>query len=275
MGFNQFSKADGIRIVIVLILIAVVYFSFGSDLGLAMKELTFHLPVLPATITPTPTFTATPNPSPTVTPAPTLTFIPTPIPTSAFLRGQVVSFWNEFDHTDLLRGDWVFFPNVKVENGLLTIEHSNDWSGVYANPHLGDGQTVLIQFRFDAWSDLHFAVETGEYETDSYRSWGVGAEDNIFSPVYSIGTHEYGGSFTEDELKLDPGTWYVLMLHIGAAKPFIARIWEKSNPANAVNYEVQLDETWQSQKWLPLFLVGPTGRLEVERYEELKGFPGQ
>jgi hypothetical protein len=76
-------------------------------------------------------------------------------------------------------------------------------------------------------------------------------------------------------LTLDPGTWYVLMLHIGGNKPFIARIWEKSNPANAVNYEVQLDETWQSQKWLPLFLVGPTGRLEVERYEELKGFPGQ
>jgi hypothetical protein len=270
MDFNKFSKADGVRVALTLFLIAVVYFSFGSNLWSKIKQFAFQLPVLPATVTPTTASTPTRMPSPTSTPAPTLTFTPTSIPASAFLPGEVISFWNEFDNTDPLRGDWNFSQNVKVENGLLVIEHSDDWSGVYGNPHLNDGQTVLIQFRFDMWSDLHFALETGEFETDSYRSWGVGAENNIFSPVYSQGTLDYGSSFTADELELHPGTWYVLMLHIGGTQPFIARIWEYGNTADLHNVEIQLDESWQGKQWLPLFLVGPAGRLEIQRYEELK-----
>lgn len=269
MDFNKFSKADGVRVAGVLLLIALVYFSFGSDLWSKIKQLAFQLPVMPSTVTPTPTATATRIPSPTSTPSLTKTFTPTPVPTSAFLPGKVISFWNEFDNSDPLRGDWDFSPSVSVQNGLLVIEHSEDWSGVYGNAHLNDGQTVLIKFRFDPWSDLHFAVETGEFETDSYRSLGVGAEDNIFSPVYSEGTLEYGSSFTSDELQLDPGTWYVLMLYIGGNEPFIARIWEYSDTANLHNLEIRMNETWRGHKWLPLFLVGPEGKLEIERYEEL------
>lgn len=277
MDFNKFSKADGIRVVIVLFLMAGIYFGFGPKLWSKIKQLEFQLTALPPTLTTTPPPTASRFPSPTVTSAPTGTFTPTPIPTSAFLPGEVIAFWNEFDHTDLLRGDWDFSPNVEVQDSLLVIEHSDDWSGVYGNPHLDDGQTVLIKFRFEMSSDIHMAVETGQFETDSYRSWGVGAESNIFSPVYSEGTREYGGSFTDDDhdLVLHPETWYVLMLHVGGSTPFIARIWEYDNTANSVNFEVQMNETWQGQKWLPLFLVGPTGKLEIERYEELKGYSGK
>lgn len=275
MGFNKFSKADGIRAVIVLFLLASISFGFGSNLWSKTKQLGFQPPESPPTITPTLLPTNTKTPSPTSTPAPTSTFTPTPIPTSEFLAGEVISFWNEFDNTDSLRGDWDFSPNVKVKDSLLVIEHSDDWSGVYGNPHLNDGQTVLIKFRFEMSSDIHMAVETGQFETDSYRSWGVGAESNIFSPVYSEGTREYGGLFTDDDLVLDPETWYVLMLHIGGSTPFIARIWEYDNTANSVQFEVQMNETWQGQKWLPLFLVGPAGKLEIERYEELKGYSGK
>lgn len=271
MGFNKFSKADGIRILLVFILIAVVYFSLGSRLWSDFMQFLFQVPQSPPTVTITPVPTNTKTPSPTFTPAPTNTFTPTPFPTSAFLSGEVISFWNEFDNTDPLRGDWVFSPNVKVENGLLVIEHSNDWGGVYGNLHLSDGQTVLIKFRFDMWSDIHIAVETGEFQTDSYRSWGVGAENNIFSPVFSEGTIEYGSSFTPDDLELDSNKWYVLMLHIGGSEPFIARIWEYNDPDQVFNLQVDMNETWIGQTWLPLFLVGPEGKLEIERYEELKG----
>lgn len=272
MDFNKFSKADAIRILIIFFLIAIVYFGFGSSLWSTLKQFVFQAPKTPPTVTLTPISTITKTPLPTATPEPTSTFMPTPIPTSAFLTGNVISFWNEFDPTDPLRGDWMFSPNVKVENGWLIIQHSDDWSGVYGNSHLSDGQTILIQFRFDVWSDIHMAVETGEFETDSYRSWGVGAEGDIFSPVFTEGTREYGGSFTADDLKLDPGQWYVLMLHIGGNKPFIARIWEYNNPSKVVSFQDGMNETWVGQKWLPLFLVGPEGKLEIERYEELKGY---
>lgn len=271
MSFNKFSKADGIRILLVFFLIAVVYCSFGSSLWSNLKQLVFQTPELPPTITATPIPTNTKNPTSTPTPAPTGTFTPTPIPTSAFLPGETISFWNEFDNTDPLRGDWVFSQNVKVENGLLIIEHSDNWSGVYGNSHLSDGQTVLIQFRFSMWSDLHMAVETGEFETDSYRSWGVGAESNLFSPVFSEGTIDYVSSFSPEELALEHDKWYVLMLHLGGNEPFVARLWEYKDPSNILNLQLEMNETWVGQKWLPLFLVGPSGKLEIERYEEIKG----
>jgi hypothetical protein len=270
MGFNKFNKADGIRVTLVLFLIAVVYFSLGSSLWSDLKQFAFQPPKFPPTITTTPVPTNTKTPLPTFTPAPTSTFTATPIPTSVFLPGKVISFWNEFDHTDPLRGDWNFSPNVKVQDGLLVINHSDDWSGVYGNLHLVDGQTVLIKFRFDMWSDVHMAVETGEFETDSYRSWGVGGENNIFSLVYTEGTLDYGAPFTKDDLELEPRTWYVLMLHIGGNEPFEAQIWEYANPSNAVRLQVEMNETWRGQKWLPLFLVGPAGKLEIDRYEELE-----
>jgi hypothetical protein len=274
MGFNKFSKTDALRILIMIFLIGIIYFSLGTNVRSKIKKLIFQLPPVPSTVTITPIPT-TETPTPTVTPAATSTFTPTPIPTSAFLPGEVTTFWNEFDSSDPVRGDWVFSPNVKVENGLLIIEHSEDWSGVYGNSHLHNGQTILIQFRFDMWSDIHMAIETGVFQTDSYRSWGVGAENNVFSPAYTEGTLEYESSFAPDDLELDPGTWYVLMLHVGGAEPFIAKIWEYDNAVNSMNLQVDLNETWAGQQWLPLFLVGPTGRLEIERYEELKGYPNQ
>jgi hypothetical protein len=274
MGFNKFGKTDALRVLIMLFLMSVIYFSSGSNVQSKIKQLIFQLPPVPATVTTTPIPT-TETPTPTLTPAPTSTFTPTPIPTSAFLPGEVIKFWNEFDNSDPVRGDWVFSPNVKVENGLLVIEHSDDWSGVYGNSHLYNGQTILIQFRFDMWSDIHMAIETGVFQTDSYRSWGVGAENNVFSPAYTEGTLEYESSFAPDDLELDPGTWYILMLHIGGTEPFIVKIWEYDNTVNSMNLQVDMNETWAGQQWLPLFLVGPTGRLEIERYEELKGYPSQ
>lgn len=274
MGFNKFTKADAIRIAAIFFLIGVVYLSLGSNVWSKVKNFTFQFPTVPATLTVTP-WVPTQTPSPTHTPAPTGTFTPTPIPTSVLLHGELTSFWNEFDNTDPMRGDWVFAPTVKVEKGLLVIEHSADWGGVYGNPHLNDGQTVLIQFRFDMWSDLHFAVETGEFQTDSYRSWGVGAEGNVFTPVYSEGMLEFESSFEPEEFELEPGTCYVLMLHIGGEDSFIARIWEYGDQENLHSIQLQMNETWKGQKWLPLFLVGPTGRMEIERYEELRSYSEQ
>ena len=283
MGFNKFRKTDGIRILLVVSIIAIVYLSAGSQIWTGFKQIVFRMPEPPPTTTPTnvstpsPTKTPTLAPTSTYTPSPTLiptnTYTPTPIQTSLFLSGEAISFWNEFDSTDPLRGDWVFFPNAKVENGLLIIEKSDDWSGVYGNSHLQDEQTILMQFRFDNWSDIHIAVETGEFGSDSYRSWGVGAEYNIFSPIYSEGTLEFDDSFTPvEDLELDPGKWYVLMLHIGGTHPFVARIWEYTDPTEIYNAQVEMNETWVGQEWLPYFLVGPVGKLEIERYEELREY---
>jgi hypothetical protein len=82
---------------------------------------------------------------------------------------------------------------------------------------------------------------------------------------------EYENQFTAEDLELEPGKWYVLMLHIGSEEPFEVQIWEYDNPGNILSFQAKMNNTWMSKKWLPLFLVGPVGKLEIERYEELKG----
>ena len=271
MGFNRFSKSDGIRIVLILFIVAVIYFGLGTGIQEELGQIFFKLPLSPATVTWTPVPTASPTPTQTMTPLPTQTPGPTPIPTSVFLSGQEIVYWNEFDNTDPLRGDWEFFPNVQVDNGLLIIKNSKSWDGVYGNSHLDNGQTILIQFRFDSWSDLHIAVETGEFDTDAYRSWGVGAEAGLFSPVFSEGKNEYENSFTSDDLALNPNDWYILMLHIGRdGDPFVAKIWKQYDLESSYEFQMNVDESWSGKRWSPLFLVGPTGKLEIQRYEEIK-----
>ena len=271
MGFNKFSKADGLRVALILFLVAVVYFGFDDRIKFTFKQLFFRLPGSPPTSTTVPVPTVSPAPTQTNTPSPTGTPEPTPIPTSAFLPEEEIVYWNEFDNTDPIRGDWSFFPNVQVEDGLLVIESSKLWDGVYGNAHLENGQTILLQFRFVAWSDLHIAVETGEFDTDSYRSWGVGAEAGLFSPVYSEGVNEYENSFSSDDLALEPNTWYVLMLHIGGdGDPFVVRIWKLNDLESSYEFQLKMGVSWNGKHWLPVFLVGPAGGLEIQRYEELK-----
>lgn len=271
MGFNKFSRADGLRVALFLFLVAVIYFGLGDRIQFTFKQLFFRLPGPPPTSTTTPIPTASPVPTQTNTPSPTVTPNPSPIPTSAFLPEAGLVYWNEFDYTDPIRGDWVFFPNVQVEDGLLVIESSELWDGVYGNAHLENGQTILIQFRIDAWSDLHLAVETGEFETDNYRSWGVGAEAGLFSPVFSEGINEYENSFASDDLALVPNDWYILMLHIGeGSDPFLARIWKLYDSESSYEFQMKMDESWSGKRWLPVFLVGPVGGLEIQRYEEIK-----
>jgi len=269
MDFNKVNRSDVLIVIISLILIAVVYFGFGNTIWSAVKKIEFKLPDTPPTTTPAPLPTSTPLP--TNTPVP-FTPTPTPPPVSALLTGNhLLTYWNEFDSTDPLRGDWVFFTNVAVKDSMMQIEHSDKWDGVYGNQHLLNGQTILMKFRFETWSDLHLAVESGEFGTDSYRSWGIGSEGGIFSPNYSEGIQEYTSSFGPEDIELIPDKWYVLMLHIGNEESFITKIWEFDNIKKSYEVQLQLDETWRNRKWLSFFLVGPTGRLEIDRYEEIDG----
>ncbi|GAB4477450.1 MAG: hypothetical protein Kow00124_20620 [Anaerolineae bacterium] len=274
MGFQQFTRRDALRIIVVLLL-AVLLVGGVSRIEAFVRSI---LPrraaeafptltpasLIPPTLTPTSTATR----PPTITPTPTTTPTPTSIPTSSLVAGEYLSFWNEFDSSDPVRGDWYMFPGVSVNESLLTIQGNQNWDGVYGNLHLVDGQTILVQFRYRDRSGIHLAVETGEWQTESYRSWGVGADDNLFSPAITEGLIE-GSTWFSGRLQPAPDRWYVLMLYIGGKEPFVARIWDFENPTLFLEAQLEMDDSWAGLIWAPVFAVGQYGTLEITRYEEL------
>jgi hypothetical protein len=277
MSFSNWGLRDIIRVLVVILALMVLLLGLGiTPKRLTQRDLstptaaTTPSPTPPPTSTPTPTLT--PTPTQTLILAPTSTFTPTPIPTSAFVAHVPISFRNEFDNTDLIRGDWNFFPTVRVENGLMIVQGSDDWDGAYGNLHLNDDQTVLIQFRYSPGSDIHIAVETGEWQTPSYKAWGVGSEDNIFTPAITEGTTELGG-WLQGNLRYGPDHWYVAMLYIGGANDFAARLWDYEDPSKFLEVQHRMGNAWAGLTWSPVIAVGPGGMLEVERYEELEGRP--
>jgi hypothetical protein len=276
MTEQGFNKRDIIRLLIVVAVLAILLIGAGDRImgfvkGFAAKAPFIDFPTATPTATVVPSVTPTPTQTstPTITPTPTTTPTPTPIPTSSLVNGALLSFWNEFDNSDPIRGDWYLFPNVVINDGLMIIEGSEDWDGAYGNPHLVDGQTVLIQFRYSRGSGIHIAVETGEWKTDSYRAWGVGAEDSEFSPAISEGLLERSSWFV-GSLQPTPDHWYVLMLHIGGKEPFVSRLWDYNDPSQFLETQIEMDDSWAGLKWSPVLAAGPHARLEIARYEELR-----
>jgi hypothetical protein len=275
MGIQEFNKRDAIRVIIVIALLTVLLVGAGDRILSFIKQVSIGrsdegFPTATSTVAAVPSQTLTPTQTntPTVTPTPTRTLTPTPIPTSSLVEGAFMSFWNEFDDSDPVRGDWYLFPNVVVDDSLMIIRGSEDWDGAYGNIHLVDGQTILIQFRYSGSSGIHMAVETGEWETETYKAWGVGSEDSDFTPAISEGLLERSVWFS-GTLQPVPDRWYVLMLHIGGEEPFVARLWDYDDPALFLEAELDMGDSWAGLTWAPVIAVGPYGRLEIARYEEL------
>jgi len=278
MSIEKVRARDILLLVAVVVVLALLLFGAGDRIRrginrfvlepLAQAERPTASPAVQAALaptatqvrTPTPTFTPTPGPSPT----------PTPVPTSALVEGAVIAFWNEFDATDPVRGDWYLFPSVSIENGMMVIGGTDDWDGAYANQHLREGDTVLVLFRYSEGAGIHIAVEAGQWNTSTFRAWGIGAENDEFSPAITEGTVERTEQLTGWLL---PGAdhWYVLMLYIGGAEPFEARIWGANDPSRYSEIVLDMGEGWAGLAWSPVLAAGPNSILEIDRYEEVHG----
>ena len=269
MGFNKFTIWDLLRIIAVLVIIAIVYFGFIEDIDWQFSNRVDN----PTTEyrSPEPSSTLIPSSQPTSTLLPTFSEEPEPSSTpeldSQLLDGQTLLFWNEFDQTDPVRGDWYLFPNVKIEDGLASIESTANWDGIYGDLHLEDGQAILVKFRFYEDSDFYITFETGEWLTDSYRAWGIGSEDGVIAPVISDGNLEYTGEFSGFS-ELLPDHWYVVMLYIGGSKPYNIKIWDFAEKIVLLEYTSQMDDRWVGLIWSSTMIVG-SGFLEIDRYEEI------
>jgi hypothetical protein len=196
-----------------------------------------------------PTFTSLP-PTATVTPPSNL---------SEYLADVRVVKFDDFSAGD---GWATYNPGTgRLVDNMFEITGQEDWSsGLVRNRTFGEGEGILLEFKFTKGSEFEFILEAGEYETDSYRRFGVFGFDlpqaNLTQGPNAIGHKNLQGNFQPK-----PDIWYNFMAGIGFDGNFIALIWEPSDPSDVITYKETIGEKWNGLTWTFTAKAADTGML--------------
>jgi hypothetical protein len=226
------------------------------------------------TVTPTSTNTPTMTPTSTPTNTPTNTPTPTPIPTSVFVPDVPVLEEVNFDSANDIPSSWDTLDTT-IENGIAIVEANQEWLGIFTDQKWVSGQTILVSFRYAAGSLADLYIAGGEYETPSYRSWGVINDYGYIGPFYIEGEIDRQLSWQQGYVLLMPDHWYVLMIYIGSPEQeFIVRLWDQEDPAKFMEKRQLFDDlSWANLQWYMAMTNGPVGGLEIDRFEVMQGLP--
>lgn len=227
-------------------------------------------PPLP-TDTPAPTAT----PEPTATPTSTPTATPTPVPMSVFVPDEPLLFENDFEGEPPVPGSWFVSDSVSFENGLVLVNPHPDWDGLTSEARWVSGQTILLNFRYAPGSQNDMSAATGNWDTPTFRQWGMEIAYGLPRPVHWIGRQWLPLNWQRGFVQTSADQWYVLMIHIGSSEEdFVVRLWNQEDPTQFMETRfLPDDESWGNQQWTVFMQTGPQGGLEIDRLEVIEGLP--
>jgi hypothetical protein len=189
----------------------------------------------------------TSTPEPTSTPIPPTATVQPPSMLSTYLADVKVTYIDTFDTAD----GWSTYnaQTGSLTDGVFTITGQPDWqSGLARNATFTEGQGILLEFKYDRGSEFEFILDAGEWQTDSYRRFGVFGfgypQANLTQGVNAIGNKNLLGNFGPR-----PDTWYNFMAGIGFDGNFIALIWDPSDTSQVVIYKEGVGEKWDNLSW--------------------------
>lgn len=186
-------------------------------------------------------------PEPTSTPLPPTATVAPPSNLSDFLADVRVTVFDDFSTVD---GWTTYNPGTGVLlDGVFQITGQEDWSsGLVRHNTFGEGQGVVLEFKYDKGSKFEFILEAGEYETDSYRRFGVFGFDYPQANL-TQGPNALGHKILQGNFQPHPDTWYNFMAGIGFDGNFIALMWQPSDPSDYIIYKETIGEKWDGLTW--------------------------
>jgi len=218
----------------------------------------------------TPSATLTPTPRPTATP----TFTPAPLPTSAIDGAEVVAF-DGFDDSGL--ASWYTDPPGWAESGDGVLRLSEVGGDVYAviRPPwtITDGEGVLIAFKQIERGDLAFFIDHDEWDTLSYRRFGVSSAGDL-SPYWSTNVIVSSTWNTISQSQpIASDRWYMLLIRIHDDATYTAQIWERDNPERGFRLDARrifnFVPGFDSKDWI-VNLEIYRGALEIDSISKMR-----
>ena len=167
------------------------------------------------------------------------------------LRNATISKIEEFD---TLPDDWHgSLGSIKQDsaNGRVHIPEDEGGDGIHLNApyEIEAGEAILILFQFDTEGDLITMLETGTWETSTYRRWGLLSTVGFFRTDTYLGADWQGEPILEGSILAKADTWYYLLLAVGPQGRFAMQVWERDDLNHSAQYW-ELDESqWENKKW--------------------------
>ena len=212
--------------------------------------------------------------TPSVTETQEATPSPTPIPMSEFFPGVEALFQTGFDDQPAVQDTWSA-TNTSFQDGMAVVNANPDWTGIFTEYQWKSGDTLLWRFRFATKSQANISVTAGEWQTASFRQWGILNNYGYIMPQFWEGDRYLLLGWQEGSGELQPNHWYVLLIHIGSPdEAFVVRIWDEEAPEDFVETRQTFDDPgWANMPWNASAINGPTGELDIDQFEVIQGLP--
>ena len=201
------------------------------------------------TYTPQPTSTATLEPTPTFTPtieSPSLIgeYLKNPIVVKEFGLGYTSSFMWEYE-------------NGKFSGGQIVLNNTPGWDAYFITKDtFSENHAILARFSRGSGSNYNIGIQTGEFDTPSFRGWSVHGGD------VSNMSNRHGGEWLGYQplignITLKANDWYYILLAAKSDGEFLAVVWDANDPTRVIHYDQVFGEEWTGKDWS--FRIGAKG----------------
>ncbi|MDR3577907.1 MAG: hypothetical protein P4L50_28925 [Anaerolineaceae bacterium] len=201
------------------------------------------------TITPTDTTepTSTPIP-PTATAMPPTATIEAPAVLARYLSDLKITSINRFDD---LTG-W-FTNNSKsgvLVDGTFELTGQKDWSsGLSQTTQIGEGQGIILKFKFSTATEFEVIYEYGDRQTDAYRRFGISAGTAKPEAILTLGKNPLGFNVLPGNFIPQADTWYNCFMGVGKNGTFLGLIWNPADPTKVIMHKELLGQNWAGLTW--------------------------
>ena len=199
-------------------------------------------------VTYTPSLTHTPTPTETAQPSATFTPTLTPTPLVAGL-GQVI-FSESFEDTDF---PFSICGKARTESGVLVVERGPEdpspcgmfSGGIYGVQAIQPDMVAVVLFKTN--SDFNIGVNVG-LPTDEYHRFSFGITQGI--ATWDMAKGQNVTTWRTHATRVD--SWYYFSIQRSANGHVDAKLWERANPKNVIEFHANLGSEWGT---LPFFFV--------------------
>jgi hypothetical protein len=193
--------------------------------------------------------TALPTKPPTSTPIPPTPTVAPPSTIADYLNDVQIAKTHSFDNMN----DWgTWNPGTgDISEGVFTLTGQKNWSSaLYYTQKFVEGNGISLKFKTTKNSNWQseFVFVTGEWDTDSFRMFGIyngkRPKADLYQGKQSLSGDNLGGNFSPEA-----DTWYNLLLAIGKGGDFLAIVWDPEDPSKQIVYHEKIGEKWAGLRW--------------------------
>lgn len=244
-------------------------------LWIVYQLFSFPVPVSgPATIeatSPSSSPIETPTGSPSNTVRPTIA-VPSGTSFAASEKDKVTEFLRDVQivHADTFDDPTVAgweFEIGEIRNGTLEAIGKENMDAMFRTRKFGEGEGILIDFSYTENSTFIAFVNSGSYNTDSYRRFGLFVENGIpLTDIYEGGEYIWGGF--SGNLSAGANQTYTLLFAILPDGELLEVVWDIENPDHALEYRNRFGDSWAGLPWIFVIQID-TGTITFDNFKEI------